>query len=266
MKTLNWNEILIPYEQAVDEMVVKFRNLDQSYRRMNLASPIEQVKGRVKKVSSILTKAKRKNIPLDEIESGIEDIAGIRIITRFVEDIDKVVQIIRSRHLVDLEILAERNYVTTPKSSGYRSYHVIVKYPVISAQGYKEVTVEIQIRTLAMNFWATIEHGLRYKYQESFPDNLEKRLIRCAEAAYALDAEMSEIYEEAKQIQNGQSMNERIVDDVLNKIQLLYTAGLLDEATEMNREFTQLYDRGDTESLIELNKQLSLLTDLYGVG
>ena len=138
-------------------------------------------------------------MPLDDVEEQIEDIAGIRIICQFVEDIYKVAELIRKR--TDMRIKSEKDYITHVKDSGYRSYHIIVYYNVETMKGTKELQAEIQIRTLAMNFWATVEHSLNYKYQGEFPEELSARLQRAAEAAFKLDNEMSEIREEIKEAQ-----------------------------------------------------------------
>ena len=123
-----WRKILSPYDQAVKELTVKFEHLIKEYREQGQYSPIEQVHGRVKSISSILDKAQKKGIALNEIEEKLEDIAGIRIICQFVEDIQKVVDIIRGR--TDMHIREEKDYVSNMKESGYRSYHLIVDYRV----------------------------------------------------------------------------------------------------------------------------------------
>ena len=171
-----WREILNPYDLAVKELTVKFEHLIQEHRQQGLYSPIEQVHGRVKTISSILDKAQKKNIPINEIEDKLEDIAGIRIICQFVEDIQKVVEIIRSR--TDMKVIEEKDYVSNMKNSGYRSYHMIVEYTVETMNGPKRIHAEIQIRTLAMNFWATIEHSLQYKYKKNIPDHIREKLSR----------------------------------------------------------------------------------------
>ncbi len=132
MEILNWKELLNPYEQAVTELKLKFENAMNEYKTLGLYSPIESVSGRVKKPASIMDKAKKKNIPNNKIEEEIEDIAGIRIICQFAEDIQKVVSLIKRRDGYDLKIVEERDYITNTKPSGYRSYHVIIKYPINS--------------------------------------------------------------------------------------------------------------------------------------
>lgn len=145
-------------------------------------SPIEFVTGRVKSVASIIDKAEKRNVPLDRLREDMQDIAGLRMMCQFVDEIKPVVEYLRKRN--DFEIVEERDYVTQKKDSGYRSYHVVISYPVQTIQGEQKVLVEIQIRTLAMNFWATIEHSLNYKYSGRFPEDIKIRLQRAAEAAF----------------------------------------------------------------------------------
>ena len=194
MEIQKWREILIPYELAVSELEIKFNHMIKESRMVGRYSYIEQVHGRVKTLSSILDKAKRKGIDVEEVTEKICDIAGIRLICQFVEDIEKVVQIIRERS--DMEIVEEIDYVKESKPSGYRSYHIVVLYEVITIYGKKKVYVEIQIRTLAMNFWSTIEHSLQYKYSENLPDYIRARLLASAQAVVDLDKEMSMIRED----------------------------------------------------------------------
>ncbi|MBP2099269.1 GTP pyrophosphokinase [Enterococcus rivorum] len=195
-----WELFLAPYEQAVGEMKVKLRGIRKQFREQNKHTPIEFVTGRVKPVDSILTKATLRNIPIDRLEEEMQDIAGLRIMCQFVEDIHQVVNIIRNRK--DLQIIQERDYITNKKASGYRSYHLVIEYPVQLITGEKKILAEVQIRTLAMNFWATIEHSLNYKYQGEFPEEMKDRLERAAEAAYQLDEEMSLIREEIQEAQH----------------------------------------------------------------
>ncbi|MDR1000150.1 MAG: GTP pyrophosphokinase family protein [Clostridiales bacterium] len=193
---IQWDEFLVPYEQAVDELIAKFKAYKKEFNRKNLHCPIEYVEGRVKSVSSIVEKALRKGIEYEHIPQKLEDIAGIRIICRFVEDINRVVELVRMRDGTDLDIMEEMDYISKGKPSGYRSYHINISYPVVTVDGLKRVAAEIQIRTMAMNFWATIEHSLKYKYNRNIPADLQNRLCSAAEAAYALDCEISAIRED----------------------------------------------------------------------
>lgn len=196
----DWEQFLAPYEQTVSELKVKLRGIRKQFREQNKHVPIEFVTGRVKPVDSILAKSQLRNIPFERLEEEMSDIAGLRIMCQFVEDIHQVVQLIRNRN--DMNVIIERDYISNQKTSGYRSYHLVVEYPVQLVTGEKKILAEIQIRTLAMNFWATIEHSLNYKYQGDFPPEIGIRLRRAAEAAYQLDEEMSSIREEIQEAQH----------------------------------------------------------------
>lgn len=196
---MDWDNLLEPYEQVVEEMKVKLKGIQLQFRKESSYSPIEFITGRVKPVLSIIEKANRKNIPLENVEQHIQDIAGLRIVCQFVEDIYKVVDVIRSRN--DFHIVEEKDYIAKNKASGYRSYHMIIEYPVETIKGTKHVLAEIQIRTLAMNFWATNEHSLNYKYKGNIPKDIKVRLKRAAEAAFRLDEEMSKIKHEVQEAQ-----------------------------------------------------------------
>lgn len=190
---------LVPFQQAVDELKIKFKGIKQEYDSLGIHSPIEFIMGRVKPIHSILQKAARKNIPETEIFNRMKDIAGIRIMCQFVDDIYAVVQLIKQRN--DMSVLGEKDYVREQKESGYRSYHIVIEYPIQTVSGPRHLLVEIQIRTLSMNFWATIEHSLNYKYGGEIPMPVQKRLQSSAEAAFLLDEEMSKIKEEIQEAQ-----------------------------------------------------------------
>ena len=263
MEIINWKELLYPYEQAVDELMLKFKNLDRECRHLGIYSPIDSVTGRLKRPASILDKAGKKQIPPDRIEAEIEDIAGIRILCQFVEDIEKVVTMIRSRK--DMTIVEERDYITNTKPSGYRSYHVIIHYPLSTALGPKEILAEIQVRTNAMNFWATAEHSLRYKYSGNIPQDLQDRLKNCAEAAFRLDQEMATIREE---ITNAQRLNEirnNMTSNILDNIQKLHFVAKLEDMDSINREFVDVWNSQDIDRLRAFNEKLNVLTEVYRV-
>ncbi|NWQ41263.1 GTP pyrophosphokinase family protein [Bacillus sp. EB106-08-02-XG196] len=195
----HWDQFLAPYKQAVSELKIKLKGMRGQFELDSSHSPIEFVTGRVKPIASILDKANQKGIPLDRLEEEMQDIAGMRIMCQFVDDIHHVVSLLRNRN--DLQIVEERDYISHKKTSGYRSYHVVIMYPVQTIHGEKRILAEIQIRTLAMNFWATIEHTLSYKYKGIFPTDIQMRLQRAAEAAFRLDEEMSLIRGEIQEAQ-----------------------------------------------------------------
>lgn len=256
MEINNWKKILTPYTQAVEELKIKFKGMRNEYINLDEYSPIEFVTGRVKKISSILEKAKKKNIPLDQIEEKMEDIAGIRIMCQFVEDIYRVREIIHARDGKDMYVVEERDYINHLKPSGYRSYHMIIKYPVQTAQGEKLIFAEIQIRTLAMNFWATIEHSLRYKYKQNMPEHLQERLNKAAEAAYKLDQEMAEIREEVLKSQAGFQAESNVVADIFGNVQALAKNNEQEDMNEIYEMFWELWEEGNVDKLNKFNKEL----------
>ncbi len=194
-----WEEFLDPYIQAVGELKIKLRGIRKQYRKQNRHSPIEFVTGRVKPIESIKEKMVRRGITYDTLEQDLQDIAGLRVMVQFVDDVNEVVSILRKRQ--DMRVVQERDYITHRKASGYRSYHVVIEYTVDTINGAKTILVEIQIRTLAMNFWATIEHSLNYKYQGDFPEEIKERLEITARISHQLDEEMSKIRADIQEAQ-----------------------------------------------------------------
>ena len=258
-----WKKILIPYGQAVEELKVKFKAIRNQLRETNEYSPIEFVTGRVKKVSSILEKAKKYGIPEDEIEDKIEDIAGIRIMCQFVDDIFTVIDLIKQRDGKDLKIVYVKDYIKDTKESGYRSYHIIIRYPIQTAFGHKDILAEIQIRTLAMNFWATIEHSLNYKYKENIPDRIRDRLKKSAEAAFRLDQEMWEIRSEVIHAQKLFEIKSNTVSSIVNDIQLLKMMGRLEKAEEFQKIFDYFWDKESILQLKELGERIKAEVHKY---
>lgn len=197
-QVMDWEHYLIPYEQALEELKTKFKNIREEYRKKKEYSPIEFVTGRLKSIESICNKAKRWSVPIDvNLGRNLTDITGIRIVSKFIDDIDVVVDMIRTRP--DMSVIQEKDYVSNPKESGYRGYHMIIEYPLVTAKGPETIVAEIQVRTMAMNFWATIEHTLNYKYEGTIPESIRYRLIDAAKASSALDGEMNKIRDEVKE-------------------------------------------------------------------
>lgn len=256
-----WRTILEPYSLAVDELIVKFNHIKTEFEYADQYSPIETVNGRVKRISSILEKAQRKKVDLDDVEEKIEDIAGIRIICRFVEDIDRVVELIRMRS--DMKIVQEKDYITESKESGYRSYHVIIEYTVQSLEGPKTLKAEIQVRTLAMNFWATVEHSLQYKYKGNMPEHVKEKLLKSAEAIVTLDDEMSVVRKEIMDAQNYYQLKTRIVSDILGNIENLYKVANKREVMKIQDEFLSIYKQDDLERMSRFCKELDIVAESY---
>ncbi|WKY49111.1 GTP pyrophosphokinase family protein [Eubacteriaceae bacterium ES3] len=256
MGTKYWQEFLIPYQQAVDEIVLKFTSLKAQYAKIGEYSPIESVYGRVKSVSSILEKIHHYGIEFDDLEENIQDIAGIRIMCQFQEDIHEVVDHIKSRKTCDMEIVKFKDYLTESKPSGYKSFHLIIRYPVYSVSGYKDVLVEIQIRTLAMNFWSIIEHSLNYKYKQNIPDEVQKRLQNAAKAVNEVDREMSSIRGEIQNAQRLFGLKSSSVSSILENIGYLYKLNQGEKAARYEAIFEELFKHEDIIQLILLRKEL----------
>ena len=183
------------YQCAIMEIETKFRVLDQEYSLEYDKNPIEAIKSRVKSPESLAKKIRRKNIPmsLTSIEENIKDIAGVRVICSFPDDIYELEESFLKQD--DIILIERKDYIKNPKPSGYRSLHLIVSVPIFFLNEKRNVTVEVQLRTIAMDFWASLEHKLRYK--KNIPDDVVKslsaELIQCAEDSAALDNRMLDI-------------------------------------------------------------------------
>ena len=191
-----WREMLTPYELAVDELVLKFRHIIREYRNVGRYSPIEQVDGRVKSISSILDKMQRKKINVNDVEKELEDIAGIRVICHYIKDIYRMSDLLLRQD--DIHLLKIKDYIKNPKENGYRSLHLVVEVPVYLANEKVMVPVEIQIRTIAMDFWASLEHKIRYKFEGKAPQHINEELKACSDIVNMLDAKMLSLNEEVQ--------------------------------------------------------------------
>lgn len=195
---LDWEEFLDPYIQTVGELKIKLRGIRKQFRKQNRYSPIEFVTGRVKSVESIKEKMALRGVLEENIAQDIQDIAGLRIMVQFVDDIEDVLSLLRQRQ--DMTIVYERDYIRNMKSSGYRSYHVVVEYPVDTIEGQKSISRNSN-PYFSNEFWATIEHSLNYKYGGDFPEEIKKRLEVTAKIALELDEEMRKIREDIREAQ-----------------------------------------------------------------
>ena len=256
-----WRSILCPYELAVRELEVKFNHIIEECKVNDVYCPIEQVEGRVKSVSSILEKMQRKHIPMERMEEELEDIAGVRIICQFEEDIETVASLIQKRS--DMVIKSEKNYLKHIKQSGYRSYHLIIYYTVDTIKGPKKLQAEIQIRTMAMNFWATIEHSLQYKYKGDMPEHVAERLSKAADAINALDHEMSSVRNEIMDAQNSSQMQSNLVKDILINIENLYKIANKREIMKIQDEFLRVFKTKDLQQLKRFHRQLDIISEGY---
>jgi putative GTP pyrophosphokinase len=162
-----------------------------------------------------------------------------------------------------MRVKSEKDYINNMKKSGYRSYHMIVYYDVETLKGKRELQVEIQIRTLAMNFWATIEHSLQYKYKQNMPEHIRERLSSAAEAILILDREMSVVRDEIMDAQNTFTIKANIVADILTNIQNLYKVANKQEVVKIQDEFFRIYQNGDQTELVQFSHDLDMISARY---
>lgn len=205
---MEWSRFFEPYELALQELKINLRGIRKQYKTKGLHSPIEFVSGRIKTIPSIIDKLDKLGLSIKDIDQ-VYDIAGLRINCQFMEDIYSVVELLEKRQ--DLEIIEARDYIINQRESGYKSYHIHGLYHLETIDGLKKVMVEFQIRTLAMNFWAIIEHSLNYKYDDQIPEEIKERLKQAAEAASWLDSQMSAIRDEIAEAQ--QTFEKRQAED-----------------------------------------------------
>lgn len=187
---------MMVYKFALDEMETKIKILQQEFHLLHDYNPIEHTKSRVKSPESILKKLYRKDcdISLSSIKQNIKDIAGLRITCSFLSDIYRISDMLSRQN--DLTVLTIKDYIENPKPNGYRSLHLLVEVPVFMSDHQERVCVEVQIRTIAMDFWASLEHKIFYKYNQSVPPRLLEELKAAADSAAALDRQMERLHKE----------------------------------------------------------------------
>ncbi|WP_125573208.1 GTP pyrophosphokinase [Levilactobacillus huananensis] len=188
-----FRQLMLNYRSAVRVVRTKITYLDQEYQIQHGHSLVDSLQSRIKSPESILEKVQRKHLDfnLATLPDQMHDIAGIRIIVRFEDDIVAMER--RLEKQPDIRILKRKDYVTKPKANGYRSLHLILAVPVFLNAGVEAVTVEVQIRTIAMNFWASLEHELNYKKNVAHQDELRQELVAKAELVHQLDQDMNAI-------------------------------------------------------------------------
>jgi putative GTP pyrophosphokinase len=200
LKTLPYRQTMTYYRCALREIETKFRVLDEQFSMYYDRNPIEIIESRIKSQASVLRKLKRRGIPttIEAMESNLFDIAGIRIISSFQDDIYMLADLLLQQD--DVRLIQRKDYIKHPKPNGYRSLHLIVELPIFLANEKKWVKVEVQFRTLAMDLWASLEHKLRYKKdlpQERL-DEISHDLLECALICASLDKKMGELRKSEK--------------------------------------------------------------------
>jgi len=211
---VNLKELMMMYSCAIKEVRTKLEILNTEYKVGYQRNPINSIYTRLKRLASVMEKLERNNIPfsLENIENNINDVAGLRVICSYVDDIYSIAAALKK--LGGIELVAEKDYIANPKPNGYRSLHLIINVPVFFTNQMKKMKVEVQIRTIAMDFWATLEHQLKYRQQLTDGEEIAAHLKECAEIISATDSRMLVI---RKQIEaNSTELTEE--DILLEKI------------------------------------------------
>ncbi len=204
-KMQQFQELMMRYNAAIREVRTKFEVLNDEFSFRNSRNPIESITSRIKKPVSIAEKLRRMGCPLtlESVSKNLNDIAGIRVICSFIDDIYMVAELLAQQD--DITVVRVKDYIQKPKPNGYRSYHMIVEVPVFFSDGKRPMRVEIQLRTVAMDFWASLEHQMKYKQDSADRPEIAAELKSCAETIAATDARMLGIRRriEALQKKNG---------------------------------------------------------------
>lgn len=207
----NWKEVMLIYSSALKQISTKLEILNDEFQHVHRYNPIEHIKSRVKTPESIVKKLKKHGYEstIQNMVEYINDIAGIRVICSFTSDIYQIAEMIRNQS--DIKVISIKDYIVNPKKSGYKSYHMLVTIPVYLSDRIVDTKVEIQIRTVAMDFWASLEHKINYKFEGNAPDHIRNELVECARMVAELDERMLSLNEEIQMIHQGSQTEEEIV-------------------------------------------------------
>lgn len=213
-----WNRMQLLYDAALKEINTKLEIWTNEFKIMHQYNPIEHITSRIKSPKSIAKKLNKygEEVNLFNIMDRVNDMAGIRIVCSFTSDIYRVAELISSQN--DIKVLKIKDYIANPKPNGYMSYHMIVSVPVSLSMEVIETKVEIQIRTIAMDFWASLEHKIYYKYEGKAPAHIQRELKECADLVGFLDRKMLSINEEIKELQREEYDEEFISADRADKV------------------------------------------------
>ncbi len=194
----SFRSMMMLYDCAIREVRTKIEILNEEFQVRSKHNPIETIKSRVKSPMSIYEKLQRKGYPitLESLRKNLDDIAGIRIICAFIEDIYAISDILLKQD--DIKLISIKDYIRNPKDNGYRSLHILVEVPVFLSDRKQYVKVEIQIRTIAMDFWASLEHQIHYKQFDGSETEIVSKLKECADTIFATDMKMQDIQKELK--------------------------------------------------------------------
>ena len=192
----SWTEVILIYNSALKQISTKLEILNDEFQHVHRYNPIEHIKSRIKSSESIVKKLRRNGLEstIENMVEYVNDIAGIRVICSFSSDIYRIAEMISNQN--DIEVLAIKDYIKTPKPSGYRSYHMLITVPVYLSDRIVRAKVEVQIRTVAMDFWASLEHKINYKFEGDVPQHIKEELVECAQMITDADSRMLHLNEE----------------------------------------------------------------------
>ncbi len=198
-----WEEVTFLYTAALKDINTKIEILNDEFQRIHKYNPIEHIKSRLKTPESIVKKLKKygQESTIENMVEYVNDIAGIRIICSFTSDIYRIAEMLSNRP--DVDVIEVRDYLKNPKPSGYMSYHMLVTVPIFLSDRTEDVKVEIQIRTVAMDFWASLEHKINYKFEGNAPEEVRAELVECAHMVSILDDRMLLLNEEVQRFGNA---------------------------------------------------------------
>lgn len=203
----SWKTVMFLYNAALKEVGTKLEILNDEFQHVHQYNPIEHIKTRIKTPESIVKKLKRNGYEtsIENMVKHVNDIAGVRLICSFTSDIYRLAEMIGNQN--DLKVLSIKDYIKNPKNSGYKSYHMLVSVPVFLSDSVVETKVEIQIRTIAMDFWASLEHKIYYKFEGNAPEHISQELKDCSDMISALDNKMLALNNEILACLEKQEMN-----------------------------------------------------------
>ncbi len=210
----SWKEVNLIYNSALKEINTKLEILNDEFQHVHQYNPIEHIKSRIKRPESIVKKLKKHGYEstIENMVKYVNDIAGIRVICSFTSDIYRIAEMIINQN--DIRVLSVKDYIMNPKPSGYKSYHLIVTVPIFLSDRIVDAKVEIQIRTVAMDFWATLEHKIHYKFEGNAPEDIKRELVECANMVSELDAKMLSLNEQIQEFASNQAALRQAAEQV----------------------------------------------------
>lgn len=209
----SWMEVQLVYNSALKQISTKLEILNDEFQHVHRYNPIEHIKSRIKTPESIVKKLKKNGYEstIENMVKHVNDIAGIRVICSFTSDIYRIAEMISNQS--DIKVISVKDYIVNPKASGYKSYHMLVTVPVYLSDKIADTKVEIQIRTVAMDFWASLEHKIHYKFEGNAPEYIKEQLVECAQMVSDLDARMLSLNEEIQHIGQQEQGEEEEEDE-----------------------------------------------------